>query len=100
MRGGERAERDLDDARARLPRPVQRQHERVRCGHLVVAVRTDEQEVARLGVCEQLEEEIEARRVGPLQIVEEQHERPRVRREHPEEAAEHQVEAVLRLLRR
>jgi hypothetical protein len=99
VRGGERAERDLDDARARLPRPVQRQHERVRCGHLVVAVRTDEQEVARLGVCEQLEEEIEARRVGPLQIVEEQRQGVRSLGEHADEAPEHGEEAVLRLQR-
>ena len=44
-------------------------------GHLVVAVRADDEEVARLGVGHEILEQPEARRVGPLEIVEEERER-------------------------
>src|SRR6202521_6205065 len=38
--------------------------------------------------------------IQPLQIIEEQRERMLLTREHPEEATEHHLEAVLRVLRR
>src|SRR6266481_2346335 len=45
-------------------------------------------------------EEVECGRVQPLQIVEEQHERVLQRGEYAEEPPEHNLEAVLRILRR
>src|SRR5258705_7420390 len=45
-------------------------------------------------------EEIERCCIQPLQIIEEQRERMLLAREHPEEAPEHHLEAVLRILRR
>src|SRR5580700_6456842 len=45
-------------------------------------------------------EEVERRGIQPLQIVEEQRERVLLAREHPDEAPEHHLEAVLRILRR
>ena len=55
--------------------------------HLVVAVGADDEEMARLGVGHEVLEEPEARRVGPLEVVEEERERVLLPGEHADEAA-------------
>jgi uncharacterized oxidoreductase len=50
----DRTEHEVGDARARPPHRVQGQHERVRRSHLVVAVRADHEQVAHLGVGQEL----------------------------------------------
>src|SRR5580704_19741869 len=45
-------------------------------------------------------EKLKRRCIQPLQIIEEHRERMLLAREHPEEAPEHHLEAVLRVLRR
>src|SRR5512139_2909004 len=65
--------------------------------HLVVAVRAEKQEVRELGAREQGLDDVEGRRVGPLQIVEEEDDGMAFAREDPDEALERRGEAVLRL---
>ena len=67
---------------------------------LVVPVGADQQQVLHVRLGQQILEQVERRRIEPLQIVEEQRERVLLAREHAEEAPEHQLEAVLRVLRR
>ena len=67
---------------------------------LVVAVGADQQQVPHIRLGDQMLEQVERRRVEPLQIVEEQRERMLRPGEHAEEAPEHQLEAALRVLRR
>src|ERR1700704_5603790 len=66
----------------------------------VVPVGADQQQVPHFGVCDQMLEKLKRRCIQPLQIIEEQRERVLLAREHPEEAPEHHLEAVLRVLRR
>ena len=79
---------------------LERPQERVRGADLVVPVGPDQQQVPHLRVRDQVLEEVERRCIQPLQIVEEQRERVLLAREHAEEAPEHHLEAVLRILRR
>src|SRR6202163_3216356 len=67
---------------------------------LVVPVRPDQKQVLNLRMRDQVLDEVERRGIQPLQIVEEQRERVLLAREHPEEAPENHLEAVLRVLRR
>ena len=69
-------------------------------GDLIVAVGTDQQEVAHLGIGHEMLDQIEGRRIQPLQIVEEQRQRMLRTGEHAEETPEHQLEAILAILRR
>src|SRR5207302_1793553 len=62
-----------------------------------VAVGTDDERARRAAIREDDPEELEARRIGPLQIVEEEHERALVVAPRGEEAGERTAEAVLRL---
>src|SRR6202040_1913952 len=59
-----------------------------------------QQQAPHLRVGDQVLEEVERRRVQPLQIVEEQRERVLLAREHTEEAPENHLKAVLGVLRR
>src|SRR6266576_180230 len=56
--------------------------------------------VPQCRVRDQVLEEVERCCIQPLQIIEEQRERVLVASEHPEEAPENHLEAVLRILRR
>src|SRR3984893_19060321 len=96
----ERRQLDPLDPRSGLADRLQRAQERVRGADLVVPVGADQQQVPYLPVGDQMLEEVECRRVQPLQIVEEQHERVLRRGEYAEEPPEHRLEAVLRVLRR
>ena len=75
-------------------------HQRMRRGDLVVAIGADQQQVAQLGLGRQVLEQIQCRSIEPLQIVEEQRQRMLRPGEHAEQAAEHQLEAALGVLRR
>ena len=89
-------------AHAQLPLLAQREHERMPGGRLLVAIRLHEEQRLRRGRREQHRDEVEAGGVGPLHVVEEQHERrvrvvgALLRAEELHEALEHEVEAVLR----
>ena len=96
----ERRQHDLLHPRSGLADRLQRPQQRVRGTDLVVPVGADQQQVPHLRVRDQMLEEVERRRIQPLQIVEEQRERVLRPCEHADEAPEHQLEAVLRVLRR
>ena len=96
----ERRQRDL----LRLPlRPadgVKLAHQRMRGVNFVVAIGADQQQSAARPNGSEVLEQIERRRVEPLQIVKEQRQRMFGPGEDAEKAPEHQLEAALRLLRR
>ena len=96
----ERRQHDLLHPRSGFADRLQRPQERVRGTDLVVPVGADQQQVPHVRVRDQMLEEVERCCIQPLQIVEEQRERVLLPREHAEEAPEHQLEAVLRVLRR
>ena len=79
---------------------IESPQKRVRRTDLVVPVGSDQQQVPHLRMRDQVLEEVERSGVQPLQIVEEQGERMLLAREHPEEAPEHHLEAILRVPRR
>ena len=72
----------------------------MRGADLVVPIGADQQQVPHLRLRDQMLEQFERRRVQPLQIVEEQRQRMLRPGEHAEEPPEHQLETVLRVLRR
>ncbi len=67
---------------------------------LVVAIGADQQQVAQLGLSRQVLKQVEGRRIQPLQIVEEQHQRMFRPGEDADEPPEHQLETALRVLGR
>ncbi len=81
------------DAFERLPEGVLRTD-------LVVPIGADDQEMPDLPVRDDVLEELERRRVEPLQVVEEDRERMLPGGERAEQPAEHQLESILRFLRR
>ena len=64
----------------------------------VVPVGADQHQVLHIRPGQQILEQIERRRVEPLQIVEEQGQRMFRPREYADESPEHQLEAALRVL--
>ena len=95
-----RAQHDLRHPPPGVANRPQRTHERVRGTDLVVAIRTDQQQVPHIRLGDQALEQFEGRRVQPLQVVEEQREWVLRPCEHAEETPEHQLEATVRVLRR
>ena len=91
---------DLLHSRSGLADRLQRPHERVRRTDLVVAVGPDQHQVPHVRIGNQVLQEFKGCRVQPLQIVEEQRKRVLRPGERAEEPPEHQLEAVLRILRR
>lgn len=65
----------------------------------VVAVGSDQQHVSHVRIGNQALQQLQRRRVHPLQIVEKQRQRMLRRREGAEETPEHQLEKASRLLR-
>ena len=65
---------------------------------LVVPVRADQHQVRHAGWRQQILEEIERRRVEPLQVVEEERQRMVRSREHADEPPKHQLETSSRVL--
>ena len=79
---------------------VELAHQRMGGVDLVVPIGADQQQVPHVRLGQQVLEQVERRRVEPLQIVEEQRQRMLRPGEHADEAPEHQLEAALRVLRR
>ncbi len=73
--------------------------QRVGGTHLVVAIGANQQQRRRLRVGEQVLEELEARQIGPLQIIQEHDERVLGGGEHAEELLEQPLEAIQRVSR-
>ena len=73
------------------------QHERMVGRHLGVAIREHEQQRLRRASRHDSRDEVQARRVGPLHVVEKQHERMRLLAEQLHEVLERQMKAVLGL---
>ena len=96
----QRGEHDVTHGGPGLADGLHGPHERVRRAHLVVAIGADEQEMLDVGVGHDVFEQLERRRVQPLEVVEEERERMFLAREHAEEGSEHEVEAALRFGRR
>ena len=71
----ERAEHDVLHGRAGLADRIELEDERVRGTDLVVPIRADEQQVLKVAAGQQVFEQIERRRIQPLQVVEKQRER-------------------------
>ena len=97
---GEWRKTNLLHRRSRLADSIERAQQRVRGIDLVVPVGTDQQQMPHFRVRHQMLKQVERCCVQPLQIVEEQRERMLLAREHAEEAPEHHLEAILRVLRR
>src|SRR5262249_35440746 len=80
MLSAERPKRDLVDPSASALDRVELAHERMCCSDLVVTKRADEEKIAKFGPAQQVFQEVERRRVEPLQIIEEERQRmPRPR---------------------
>jgi hypothetical protein len=84
--------------RAPALRLLQHRHQWVRGAHLVVAVGPNPQDGGRLRLGQLLLDQPQAGQVCPLQVIQEHHERLLGGGEHPQELADHPVEAVLRLV--
>ena len=97
---GERRKHDLLHLSASGLDGVELAHQRMGRSDFVVPVGADQQQVLHIRPGQQVLEQIERRRVEPLQVVEEQRQRMLRPREHADEAPEHQLEAALRVLRR
>lgn len=68
----------------------------VRRSHLSIAIRTDEEHVIDVGTREQRCEQVQRRRIGPLQIVQEYHQRVPAARQRADETHEDHLETVQR----
>src|SRR5262249_53751113 len=84
--------------RARSTDRLELAHERMGGIDFVVAVRADQHQVPHVRLREKVFDQLERRRVEPLQIVQEQGQRMLRPREYADEPAEHQLEAALLLL--
>ena len=93
-----RAQTHLVDGSSILAHGVERPRERVSRVDLRIAVGAQEQQVAIVRIARPQFDEPERGRVGPLQIVQEEHERVLWPGDHAQEGREYEVEAILRLL--
>ena len=96
----ERGEHDVLHGRTGLADRIELAHQRVRGTDLVVPIRADEQQVLQIGLGQQVFEQIECRRIQPLQVVEEERQRMLGSREDADEPPKHQLKTSLRFLRR
>src|SRR5262249_55928436 len=94
---GEGRESDLLHGRSRVPDRLQLVRQRMGGADLVVAVGADQQEVLLIRPGQQVLEQVERRRVEPLQVVEEQREWMFRPGEDPDEPPKHQLETPLRI---
>ena len=95
---GERRKRDLLHVRSRVPDRFELAHQRMGRSDFVVPVSADQHQVLHVRLGQQILEQIERRRVEPLQVVEEERQRMFRPREHADESPEHQLETALRIL--
>src|SRR5262249_40366915 len=70
----------------------------LRLSGFVVAVGADEEKIAEFGSAQQVFQEVERRRVEPLQVIEEKRQRMFRPSEDADKLSEHQLEAPLRVL--
>ena len=82
------------------PDGVELAHQRMGGGDFVVAIGADQHEVLQIRPGQQILQQIERRRVEPLQVVEEERQRMLRPGEHADEPPKHQLETPLRVLRR
>ena len=97
---GERRKRDLLHVRSRVPDRFELAHQRMGRSDFVVPVGADQHQVLHVRLGQQILEQIERRRVEPLQVVEEERQRMFRPGEHADEPPEHQLETPSRVLRR
>ena len=95
---GERRKRDLLHVRSRAPDRFELAHQRMGRSDFVVPVSADQHQVLHACCSEQILEQIERRRVEPLQVVEEERQRMFQPREHADEPPEHQLKTPSRVL--
>ena len=86
--------------RSRVADRLELAYQRMGGRDFVVPVGADQQQVPHIRLGQQVFEQVERRRIEPLQIVEEQGQRVLRPGEHAEEAPEDQLEAPLRILGR
>src|ERR1700730_9228084 len=98
MLPGEWRQRDLCNLSAGGLDGVELAHERMRRTDFVVAIGTDQHEVLQIRPRQQVIQQIERRRVEPLQIIQEEGQRMFGLREYADEPLEHQLKAALCLL--
>ena len=98
--GQERRQQDLLQSSPGVADPLPHSRQGMGGADLVVAVGADQQQMAHLGMGDEMFDQIEGRRIQPLQIVEEQRQRMLGPSEHAEESPEHQLEAILAILGR
>ena len=98
MRFVQRVEHQGRQARTVLQQRVAHRHQRMQRIDLVVAVGADDQQVVTAVLAQQQRDHAQGGRIGPLQVVKEQHQRMRARGEHRDEAREHPVEPHAHLL--
>ena len=96
---GERRQADLLHLRSGLADRLELARQRMSGVDLVVPVGADQHQVLHIRLGQQVLEQVERRRVEPLQIVEEQRQRMVRPGEDADEPPEHQLETALRLLR-
>src|SRR5262245_11788982 len=96
---GERPKRDLLYVSGSALDRFKLAHERMLCSDFVVAVSADEEKIAQIGSAQHVFQEVERRRVEPLQIIEKQRERMLRASEDADELAKHHLKAPLRVLR-
>src|SRR4051794_3898198 len=100
MLPGKWRQRDFRDLSAAGLDLVELAHERMNGSDFIIAIGTDQQEVTQFRARQQILQQIERCRIEPLQIIEEQRQRMFGAGKYAEEAPEHQLEAVVRLLLR
>ena len=91
------AQRDLAERCTGGAQLAECERQRVPFIDLVVAVGADHEQPSKIRIGEQGVQQREGRRIGPLQVVEEDHQRVGRRGEHAEEPLEQEVEPVLGL---
>ncbi len=96
----ERRQHNLMDLRSSFAERLQRPHKRVRRTNLVIPVSSHQQHVSYLRMRNQTLKEVERCCIQPLQIIKKEGKRMFWPGECSEETPEHQLETVLRILRR
>ena len=95
----ERRKRDPLDLSAGVLDRLELARQRMRGVDLVVAIGADQHQMPQLRPGQQILQQVERRRVEPLQIVEEEGKRMVRSGKDADESAEHELETTLRLLR-
>ena len=96
---GERRKRDLLNRRTSVLDGLKLAHQRMHGINLVVPIGADQHKVLQIRSGQKILQQIERRRVEPLQVVEEQRERVLRPSEYADKPPEHHLETPLRVLR-